>query len=70
MAACFAERHIIGSATEELETGEFQPEYAGKAGRLSTVRLSDSYFARAGAAPLWSTLCRTSSSRSVSPRIG
>jgi hypothetical protein len=30
MAACFAERHIIGSATEELKTGRFQPEHMGK----------------------------------------
>jgi hypothetical protein len=30
MAACFAERHIIGSATEELKVGRFEPEYLGK----------------------------------------
>ena len=32
MAARIAERHITGCATEELKTGEFQPEYAGKLG--------------------------------------
>ncbi len=30
MAACLAERHITGCATEELKTGAFIPEYAGK----------------------------------------
>ena len=30
MAEGLSERHIIRSATEELKTGEFQPEYAGK----------------------------------------
>jgi hypothetical protein len=30
MAACLAERHITGSATEELKSEEFKPEYAGK----------------------------------------
>ena len=30
MAACLAERHITGSATEELKTGKFKPEWAGK----------------------------------------
>ncbi len=58
----------------EAKTGEFQPEYAANGasisqrsmepcGPLSMVRLSDFYFERAGAAPLSSTLCRTSSSR-------
>jgi hypothetical protein len=32
MADNFAERHIKDCATEELKTGEFQPEYAGKLG--------------------------------------
>ena len=32
MADRFAECHITGCATEELKTGEFQPEYAGKLG--------------------------------------
>ena len=30
MAACLAERHITGCATEELKTGKFKPEWAGK----------------------------------------
>jgi hypothetical protein len=30
MAACFAERHITGFATEELKVGRFEPEYLGK----------------------------------------
>ena len=30
MAACVLERHITGCATEELKTGKFKPEYAGK----------------------------------------
>ena len=30
MAACFAERHIIGSATEELKQGAFRAEYKGQ----------------------------------------
>jgi integrase len=30
MAACFAERHITGCATEELKMGKFKPEWAGK----------------------------------------
>jgi hypothetical protein len=29
MAACLAERHITGCATEELKIGEFDPEYIG-----------------------------------------
>jgi len=29
MAACLAERHITGCATEELKTGKFKPEWAG-----------------------------------------
>jgi len=30
MAACLAERHITGCATEELKTGRFEPEHMGK----------------------------------------
>jgi hypothetical protein len=30
MAARIAERHITGCATEELKTGKFKPEWAGK----------------------------------------
>jgi YhcG PDDEXK nuclease domain len=30
MAACFAERHITGCATEELKTGRFELEYMGE----------------------------------------
>ena len=29
MAACFAERHITGCATEDLKMGPFKPEHAG-----------------------------------------